>query len=723
MADPRFPFGRKGTGRVRTPTVLQMEATECGAAALAIILAHHRRIVPLERLREDCGVSRDGAKAGNILAAARSYGLEAKGCRYEVEDLLQVPMPVVLFWNFNHFLVLEGLCKGWAYLNDPAEGPRRVDAAEFGRAYTGITLEFRPTAAFQPGGGRSSLVRTLARRLEGSGQGLAFALLAGAALVLPAMVAPAFTGIFVDKVLMGGGRGWVIPLLLGMGATTLLRAGLASCQGWMLRRLDLKLATTTMSGFFWHVLRLPATFFAQRSTAELAGRVNGNLQVSQFLSTRLAATAIDVLMLAAFLPLMLAYDYRLALAGLGAAAALMAATAAVNRKRVDGSRHYLYERGKAAGTLMAGLAIIESVKAAGAENALFARWSGYQANYMNARQQVGQVTEVFMTLPPLVMDLTQATVLALGAWRVVRGALTIGELVAFQALLAAFLAPVNRLVGMAAELQTMEGIMNRLDDVAHYPAEPQAAEAASEPKSVRLRGHLELKGVIFGYSRLAPPLLQGFDLELKPGARVAVVGPTGCGKSTLLKLVTGLYQPWEGAILLDGAPRQHWPRAILAASVAAVEQDPLLFAGSLRDNLTLWDPTVPEPVLVQACRDACIHDEIACRPGGYDCAVEEGGRNFSGGQMQRLEIARALVSEPRLLVLDEATSALDAVTEQRLDRNLRRRGCACLIVAHRLSTVRDADEILVLDHGQVVERGTHPALMALGGAYARLAEA
>lgn len=707
--------------RVRTPTILQMEATECGAASLAIILAHYKRIVPLEVLREECGVSRDGSKASNVLAAARKYGLEAKGYRYDLEELARAPKPVVVFWNFNHFLVLEGFGKDRAYLNDPAEGPRWVDLEEFSQSYTGIALVFHPGAGFEPGGEAPTLVRALARRMPGARKALGFAILAGVALVVPGLVVPTFSRVFVDKVLLGGLHAWVGPLLLGISATALVRTVLAAFQGWILQRMDIKISTTTMSAFLWHVLRLPMAFFNQRHSGEIASRLGHNMRVSRFLSGRLAGTAIDVMVMAAFLPLMASYDWLLTLIGLAAAAALLGTTIAVNRQRVDGNRRYLQEQGKATGTLVGALSNIESIKAAGGEPSMFARWAGYQAKYMAARQHVELVSQMLTVVPALVSDLTQAAVLCLGAWRVIQGAMTLGELVAFQSLMASFLGPVTRLVGLAGELQDMEGLMNRLDDVARYPLDPQVADPAPERKVVRIEGHLELQGVAFGYSRLEAPLLDDFHLRLRPGSRVAVVGPSGCGKSTLLKLITGWYEPWEGAILLDGVPRRQWPRPVLAASVAAVDQDPLLFSGTVRENLTFWDSTVPEPVLVQACRDACIHEDIAKRPGGYDSLVEEGGRNFSGGQIQRLEIARALVPGPSILVLDEATSALDPATEQSLDQNLRRRGCACVIVAHRLSTVRDADEIIVLSRGGVVERGTHGDLMAHGGLYAELA--
>jgi NHLM bacteriocin system ABC transporter peptidase/ATP-binding protein len=709
-----------GAGRARTPTVLQMEAGECGAASLGIILAYHRRIVPLELLREECAVGRDGAKAGNILAAARRFGLEGEDRRYDPETVAQVPMPVVVAWQSAHFLVLEGFHRGQAYLNDPAEGPRRVSRAEFARGFQGVALIFKPTPDFRPGGEARGLVPGIVRRLAGSRDGLVFALVAGTALLVPGIVVPAFTRIFVDRVLLGGLRNWTGPLLLGMAATALVGLALSTLQGRVLRNLELKLATTSLSRFFWHVLRLPMGFFSQRYGGEVANRLGYNLQVSQFLSTRLAGTAIDLLKLVVFLPLLIAYDGLLTLAGLLAVAAMALATAAVNRRRANGNSRFLQEHGKAMGALMGGLANIESVKATGTETSLFARWAGYQANYMTARQEVDQVSNNFLVLPALINDLTSAAVLSLGAWRVIRGGLTVGELVAFQTLLTSFMRPMNRLVALAGDLQTMEGLMDRVDDVTRYPVDPQVTDPDPLEPPQRLQGHLELRAVSFGYSRLGPALFQGLDLRLGPGMRVALVGPTGCGKSTLLRLITGLYQPWAGEILLDGLPRARWPRQILAASLAAVDQDPVVFTGTLRENLTFWDATVPEPVLVQACMDACIHEEISRRPGAYDSPMEEAGRNFSGGQLQRLEIARALASEPRILLLDEATSALDTVTEGRIVASLRRRGCACVIAAQRLSTVRDADEIIVLAQGGVVDRGSHRELMVRCGLYRQL---
>jgi NHLM bacteriocin system ABC transporter peptidase/ATP-binding protein len=710
--------------RVRTPTVLQMEAVECGAAALAIVLAYHGLIVSLEELRLACGVSRNGSNASNLLRAARRYGMEARGFKKELTQIPEVPLPAVVFWNFNHFLVLEGYDQDRYFLNDPASGPTVVSAQEFDESFTGVVLTFRPTAEFRKGGTRPSLVGALRRRLRGSRDAVAFAVVAGAALVVPGLVIPTFARLFVDKVLVAHSEGWFRPLLVGLALTAALRVALAGLQRRVLLRLETKISVVTAGGFLWHVLRLPVEFYTQRYAGDIAGRVALNARVATFLAARLASAAIDALLVVFFPLLMLSYDVGLTAIALGTVVLVGAATAFVNRMRVDGYRRVLQEQGKAGGTITAGLAIIEGLKATGTESDLFARWAGYHAKVMNAQQELNRVTQLFLTAPTFVVAIANAAVLALGGYRVAQGEMTMGMLVAFQALMASFFLPVTNLVGLAAELQAMEGNMNRIDDVLKSALDPELARepaAEGDGPQPRLAGQLEFRDVTFGYSRLDPSLIQELSFKLAPGSRVAIVGPSGCGKSTVARLITGQYQPWEGAILFDGLPRAAHTRAVLANSVAVVDQDIALFEGSVRDNLTLWDATVPESVLIKACQDAGLHDEIVSRRGGYDSRVEEGGVNFSGGQRQRLEIARALVTEPRVLVLDEATSAVDPLTEVLIDRNLRRRGCTCVVIAHRLSTIRDADEILVLRQGKVSQRGSHETLVTdLGGDYALL---
>ena len=717
---------KKQIGRVRTPTVLQMEAVECGAAALSIILSYYGRIVPLTELRRNCGVSRDGSKASNVLKAARLYGMEAKGFKKPLEALRELKLPLIVFWNFNHFLVLEGFGKDTVYLNDPATGPRTVTPDEFDRAYTGVVLLLEPGENFEKGGKKKGILPALNARLSNSRDAILFCFLAGLILTIPRLAVPAFTQVFVDEILVQNRQDWIRPLLLGMLFAAGLRGGVAKLRLTYLRRLMLKLSAAMSGSFIWHILRLPSSFYAQRFAGEISSRSQLNDKVADILAGRLATTIIDTVMIVFYALIMFVYDWVLTLVAIAFAVTNFLALRYLSRSRVDANIRLSQESGKVAGVAISGIQTIETVKASGLESDLFAKFAGYYAKSLNAQQELAVPTQMLNTIPVLLTALATTTILVVGGFRVIDGTLSIGMLVAYQTLTGEFLSPVNQLVNFGSTLQELEADLTRLDDVLENPVDPETerenntANIAADIHSFRLQGNVELRSLVFGYSPLTEPLIQGLDLRIAPGQRVALVGGSGSGKSTVAKLVTGLYRPWSGEILLDGRPRQSIPRAVLATSLAMVEQEIFLFAGTVRENLTLWDDTVPEADLVNACQDAAIHELILEMPGGYDAQLNEGGMNLSGGQRQRLEIARALVRNPQVLVLDEATSALDAETELIIDRNLRRRGCSCIVVAHRLSTIRDCDEIIVLDRGRVVQRGTHDLLRQQPGIYTRL---
>ncbi|NEQ42396.1 MAG: NHLP family bacteriocin export ABC transporter peptidase/permease/ATPase subunit [Leptolyngbya sp. SIOISBB] len=743
--------------RVKTPTVLQMEAVECGAAALGKVLGYYGKRVPLAELRQACGVSRDGVTAASVLKAARKYGLEASGYKKSLERVMQLGPPFIVFWHFNHFLVVDGFTDKWVYLNDPATGPRRVTHAEFDEGYTGIALGFNPGENFEPGGQTDDVVGTLWQRLKPSTGALLLAIVAGFFLVLPALVLPALSRIFVDSILVGGRLEWLPYLLLSLLIIAILEGWLVALQRRYLRSLRIKLAVGMTSRFVWHVLRLPVGFYAQRFAGEIASRIRLNDEVAAVLSGRLTTTVISFVLVLFYALAMAQYDLLLTVIVVGFAIINVGVLQWIGRQRTDANLRLSQEQGKAAGVAIAGLQNMETIKASGLESDFFARWAGYYTKSINAQQELGLSNQVLGILPSLLSALTNLALLVVGGWRVINGELSIGMLVAFQLLMVSFQRPVNRLVSFASTLQTLQGNLKRLDDVlandvdrqlqanTHNPAEARSSQnngatsptshsetaspqqipsphlpLPSSPLSHRLTGAITLRNLAFGYHPLEAPLIDNLNLDIQPGQRVAFVGGSGSGKSTLAKLIAGLYEPRSGDICFDGVPRQDIPRAVLTNSIAVVEQDILIFEGTIRDNLTLWDTTIPDGDLRKAAEDAAIMDVILAQPYGFDAQLLEGASNLSGGQRQRLEMARALVGNPSILILDEATSALDTETEKILDQNLRRRGCTCIIVAHRLSTIRDCDEILVLDRGKVVQRGTHESLWEAGGHYAQL---
>jgi NHLM bacteriocin system ABC transporter peptidase/ATP-binding protein len=715
-----FRRGAAVSGR-KTPTILQMEWVECGAASLAMVLAHYGLWIPLEQLRVTCGVSRDGTKASNILKAARRFGLSAKGFRKEPETLNELPMPSIIHWKFNHFVVLERINSKFAYINDPAVGRRKVDLAEFDTSFTGVVLAMEPGPDFRPAGHKPRVFPVLAYALAHSKSAVMLLLALSVALAIPGIVIPAFAKIFVDDILVRDLGGWFAPLVVGMALTAAGRALVTGLQQSLLLRLQTKLGVAMAGRFLWHLMSLPMEFFTQRHAGDVTSRVAANEQVARLLAGGLATNALNLVSLFFFASVMMVFDVTLATICIGMALLSAVMLKIVSRPLEELNRNIAVERGRLYGGTIGLIRTIESLKASGLENDAFARWAGFHAKLLNLNQHVGAYSTVLDVFPTFFAAMTTAVILGVGGARVIDGAMTIGSVVAFQSLMLSFAAPINALVQFAAEFQAMKADLARLEDVLHYPADKVVSSSPDlDSMPPKLSGHIELRDIQFGYSPLEPPLIEGLSLTLEPGMRIALVGSTGSGKSTVGRLICGLLKPWSGEIRYDGRPFKDVPPEVFANSVAYVDQDIFLFEGTARDNLTLWDARVADAYISQALKDALIQDEITTRLGNYDCYIAEGGTNFSGGQRQRIEIARALVGNPTILVLDEATAALDPYTEQQIDDNLRRRGCACIIIAHRLSTIRDCDEIIVLDRGKVAERGTHDELVANAGAYAQL---
>ena len=714
-----------GKERVKVPTVLQMEATECGAASLAMILAYYGRWLPLEFLRQECGVTRDGSNADNLLKAARRQGCVAKAFAGRSEVLRKKEFPLILFWEFNHFLVLEGFEGDTVFLNDPAMGRRTVTWDEFLTSYTGVYMKITPSENFKPEGEPYSIVKTVAAKLREDKWALIFLMVLGFCMIIPGLAIPVMGQIFIDDVFSLKHADWIVKLLNAMFGTMILLGIMTAMRAAVLTYWQKKLTIADSSGFFWHVLRLPVTFFQQRYAADIASRIQFNESTAEVLSNQAATALLDLLVALFYLLLLFQYSVPLTLIGISISVVDIFVFLYMRRRQTDLIMRIQQDASKAYGVLMSGLMMVESIKANGSESDLFAKWAGYEAKATVATQEMKLWTMKVKLLPLLLGGLNSALIMTVGGFSIMEGIMTAGIYTAFNNLIAKFHEPVQKLLALGNVLQNTEMQMRRLDDVRRYKTD--SLNYPDENQSVtftgnRLSGELTMKDVSFGYSPLDPPLIEHFDLHLEPGRWAAVVGSSGSGKSTLAKLVTGLYEEWSGEILLDGVPRREISRPVIVSSLASVDQDVFQITGTVRQNITMFDKSVPFSDVVQAAQDACIHDDILKLPGGYDSEVAEGGLNFSGGQRQRLEIARALAVNPSLLVLDEATSAIDPMTEQKCLENIRRRGCTCLIVAHRLSTIRDADEIIVLERGKVAERGTHRELIAHDGPYRRLIE-
>jgi NHLM bacteriocin system ABC transporter peptidase/ATP-binding protein len=695
----------------KVPVILQMEALECGAASLAMILAYYKKYVPLEQLRSDCNVSRDGSTAKYINLAARHHGMQAKGYRLSLDKIKsETEFPMIIHWNFNHFVVLCGFKGGKAVINDPASGRVLVDMEEFDRSFTGIALKIKPSESFEPSGKPKSVMSFVKNSLRGSAGTLVFILTLGLIISVIGLIKPVFYKIFTDDILIGGESDKMQSLLLAMGAALILGFIAEMLRSLYLAKLQAKMSIGSPSSFMWHVLRLPVDFFSQRFAGDIASRQESNNAIASSLCTKLAPTILDVIMIGIYLTVMIYYSLPMAMIGIAVAVINIIVMQAVSKQNTNAAKSIQRDSGKLSGIMISAVSMIETIKASGSETGFFEKISGYQTKYNNA----------MLDLKRRNTGISTGAILMIGVYNIFNGSFTIGALMAFQSFMTLFLTPVGSLVNSIQVFQDMSGNMERVEDVMNYKPDVEISHEIIEGEYEKLSGKVELKDISFGYSSLAPALIEGFNLTAEKGSMTALVGGSGSGKSTLAKVISGLYKQRSGEILFDGKPISEIDRYVFTGSLAVVDQSISLFSGTIRDNITMWDETVPEEVIVEACKDACIHSDIMALPEGYDSVIAEGGGNFSGGQRQRLEIARAFAARSSIIILDEATSALDPMTEKLVMDAVKRRGMTCFVIAHRLSTIRDADEIIMLEYGKEVERGTHKSLIEKDGKYAAL---
>lgn len=719
MKEVRKP--KVGRGVANTPIIMQLEALECGAASLAMVLAYYGKWVALEQLRVDCGVSRNGASAKNICRAAKKYNLKANGYVRSLKNLKEKgKFPAIIHWGGGHFVVLNGFRGNKAIINDPAKGLMKVDLITFNDRYTGVYLEITPDEGFVPGGKRKSIFAFAKKRLKGAIALVAFFAITTVISYIFTIISPAMNQVFVDYLLGGNNPDWLLPFILifaGIGFLQVIVTLVKELYSYKIRgKLDLIGSTTYM----WRILRLPIEFFSQRMAGDLQDRQSENASIAETLVNVFAPLFFNTIMLVIYLVVMINKSWILTLVGVATIVINAFLSQYISKVRVNISRVQSRDRARLSSMTAKGIEMVETIKSNGAESSYLDSWSEAQNNVFTQKIKMAKTNQSLGLLPSFISLLANYSVLILGVYYTIQGQFTIGSILAFQGLLGSFMSPAMTIISSGQTLQEMRTQMERVDDVLEYPLDKNVTREVKMEEISKIGGSLSLKNVTFGYSRLDKPILVDFSLDIKQGQKIAIVGSTGSGKSTLSKLISGLYSPWSGEIIYDGKKIEDIDHEIFTSSIAVVDQDITLYEDTIMNNLKMWDESIEDYEVIMACSDAQIHEAIISRDGKYNAPVIEGGKNFSGGEKQRLEIARSLAGDPSIIILDEATSALDAKTEFDVVKSIKRRGITTIVIAHRLSTIRDADLIVLLDHGHIVEQGTHDELMKLKGSYFEL---